>query len=167
MPTSNLSLLPAIAGVLANRAALRLGVRQPIDGWRRAVGLVLRGEESTFILSAFGLDPWSDVPSSQSVPDPVSTQQHIAQRLHAFLSLERELHIHILRTPDEDRAASAPGPTYTLRFESPASGPARFLPPTDWSGPRTRTAQAPMCGTSRPGRKSTSSLRIKTSLRWS
>ncbi len=40
----------------------RLGIRAPIDGWRRDVGLVLRGEESTYHLSAFGLNTWSDEP---------------------------------------------------------------------------------------------------------
>lgn len=136
MSSNIITLLPAITGVLANRAALRLGLRKPIDGWRRAVGLVLRGEESTFILSAFGLDPWSDSPASSAANDRAETDRHIAQRLHTFLMQERELHIHILRGLDEDRSVSAPAPSYTLRFEPAPPGPARFMPPTDWSGTR-------------------------------
>jgi hypothetical protein len=132
---SRLSLLPAVGRLLFNRAALTLKLRKPRDGWRRAAGLVLRHEESTFILSAFGLDSWSDAPSTGSV-STATAQRNFAQRLHAFLMAEPDLHAHILHTREEDFATPSTGPAYTLRIEPAASGPARFLPPSDWSGAR-------------------------------
>jgi len=59
-----LQLLAGISLVLWNRALLRLGLRKPMDGWRRGASLSLRGETARFYLTVFALDVFSDEPSS-------------------------------------------------------------------------------------------------------
>lgn len=131
------SILLAAAGmVLANRALLRMGVRRRTDGWRRASGLLLRDEASTFVLSAFGLDVWSDV-QGQSARTFADTQAHAAERLVGFLKGETDCHVGVVRGELEDRAESVGGPNFTLAFQPWIDGPGRFVPPQGWSGDRT------------------------------
>src|ERR1700722_12249212 len=59
-------LITSVALVLANRLLLGTGLRRRVDGWRRGAGLVLRGENSTFVLSAFGLNIGSDASAERS-----------------------------------------------------------------------------------------------------
>lgn len=147
--TSRSSFVAAAAHVTANRLALRLGLRPRVDGWRRAAGLVLRGEESTFVLSAFGLRVWSDVGTSQS-PSLESTQAHLAQRLDAFLARRTSLHIRVRHTPLEDLAEPSDGASYTLGFEPAVEGPARFTAPTRWLAPSVARADSAPSATSSP-----------------
>lgn len=121
MPMSSSRNSTIIAGVgltLLNRAAVRLGLKSRRDGWRRAAGLVLRGEESTFVLSALGLNAELDGESG----------------LRECLQSEPLLHLRVRRNADEHRAELAPTAGFTLRFEARPAGIERFLPPDDWSG---------------------------------
>jgi len=135
-------LLAAMGMVLANRALLRAGLRPHIDGWRRATGLVLRDEASTFVLSAFGLDVWSDV-QDRSPRSLAESHTHVADRLSKFLMAEPACHVAIQHGELEDRAVPSDGPSFTLAFQPSVDGPARFIPPDDWNGEqRTRHASA-------------------------
>jgi hypothetical protein len=139
-------LAAAGAGVVINRLLIRAGVRRRVDGWRRAAGLVLRGEASTFVLSAFGLDLWSDVPGRRS-PVLQESEAHVAERLAKFLLAEVESHIRVRMSPLEDRAEGCQGPSYTLGFEPWAEGPRRFCHPETWRSDETRAVgRADGCG---------------------
>jgi hypothetical protein len=136
-PPGRPAILPAVARVLASRVALATGLRQRPDGWRRAAGLVLRSEASTFVLSAFGLDAWSDLrQTSHASPhephDTASTQSHLEHRLAAFLASEPRFRIRVITHGIEDRAEPSPTPGFTLRFEPMPEGPARFVAPASW-----------------------------------
>ena len=121
------------AGVLlANRLALRAGLRRRTDGWRRAAGLVLRGEAATFVLSAFGLRARSATEPPGTGPGQV--RSHVAARLAAFLGAETEFHIRVRRGAEMDRAEGCARASYTLAFAPRVEGAARFVPPSDWSG---------------------------------
>lgn len=127
------SLLAGVGMVLGNRLLLRTGVRRRIDGWRRAAGLVLRGEAATFVLSAFGLDVWSDA----GKPSPLSveaTKSHLESRLAKFLAAEVDCHRCVKRGEDEDGTQAHSGPTYTLAFQPWIDGPTRFVRPETWAG---------------------------------
>ncbi len=113
--------------LLVNRAILGLGLRQRPDGWRRGSGLVLRGEASTFVLSAFGL---------RASP---ATESNIAAQLAEFLAKERGLFICIQRGAGEDAPSRCDGPSYTLGFQPWVDGPARFIRPDDWTGSKCFT----------------------------
>jgi hypothetical protein len=126
-----LTLLAGIILVLWNRILIRLGLRRRVDGWGRGAGLVLRGEAATFVLSAFGLDVWSDVREASSIQD---TQEHLAGRLAQFLAGEPVSYVQIRRGDDQDFAEAAPVPSYTLGFQKWISGPERFIRPDDWTG---------------------------------
>src|SRR5438094_312059 len=92
-----LALAAGVGLVLPNRVLLQLRLRKRLDGWRRAAGLVLRGEAATFVLSAFSLDLWSDTaPRPESATLPVA-QQHVAARLSKLLCDEADAHIHVRR----------------------------------------------------------------------
>lgn len=138
--TSNL--LAATGLVLANRALLRAGLRRRVDGWRRATGLLLREEASMFVLSVFGLDVWSDV-KGQSARTLAETQAHTAERLLGFLKGEVGCHVIVRRGELEDRAEAADGPSFTLAFQPPLEGPARFVSPNDWNGERVGGQASP------------------------
>lgn len=115
------ALAAGIGLVMLNRAALRAGLRTRVDGWRRAAGLVLRGEESTFVLSAFGLSGGD-------------AREDVARRLHQFFAEEAGLRVRVKRGEDEDRAEPCAGPSYTMRIDAAVKGPRRFVRPDDWSG---------------------------------
>jgi hypothetical protein len=128
-----LHLFAGICLILWNRLLLRLGVRRPVNGWRRGAGLVLKGEAAKFVLSAFHLDLLSDEPSS-SIRTLKQVQQHLSERLATFLQAESEFHILIRHDVDEHRVIPHSGPSYTLRFEPWVNGPARFIRPDLWTG---------------------------------
>jgi hypothetical protein len=115
--------------MLVNRVLIKARIRRRVDGWRRGAGLVLRGENSSFVLSAFGLNIWQDASASQA-----TAQEMISRRLAKFLAEEKELHRHVRRTEVEDFAEDCDGPSYTLAFQPPVDGPARFVRPDDWRG---------------------------------
>ncbi len=140
-PISKAALIPGIALVAASKLLIRAGVARRTDGWRRAAGLVLRGEESTFVLSAFGLDAWSDGPSQRSA-DLHCAQSHVAARLAAQLRGEPAAHIRVTKGEFEDRIETTSGPAYTLAHDPWVEGPGRFVPPTAWNG-ETATALPP------------------------
>jgi len=119
------------AGIILNRALLRAGLRRRVDGWRRAAGLMLRGEESTFVLSAFGLDVWSDGPRT-GVPDLAESEAHAAERLRRFFRGETGCHVRVRRSKSEDRAERCDGPSYSLCFEPWREGTRRFQCPEAW-----------------------------------
>ncbi len=128
------SALPAgIALLLGNKLMLRVGLRRRVDGWRRGAGLVLRGEAATFVLSAFGLDIWSDV-ERPVAPSVAASQEHFAGRLACFLAGEADCHVCVRRGTLEDCAEPCGGPSYSLGFEDRPDGPARFVPPGNWAG---------------------------------
>jgi hypothetical protein len=132
-PVSKSSVLVAAAGVAVNRALLRMGLRRRGDGWRRAAGLVLRGECSTFVLSAFGLDAWSDVGGGRR-GGLAESRAHAVRRLLAFLDGEPCCHVGVLRGGDEDRAVACDGVCLSLTCQPWVDGPERFVAPEDWSG---------------------------------
>lgn len=131
---SQLDVLVGGGLVAFNRVAIAAGVRKCPDGWRRAAGLVLRGENATFVLSAFGLKAWSDT-HPPGHPTELQTQAHVAHRLATFLEGEHELRIRIKRAPSGDRVEESSSPGYTLRFAPWRERPDRFVPPTDWIDP--------------------------------
>lgn len=141
-----LTLAVGLALTLFNRLALRLRLRRRVDGWRRAVGLVFRSEATTFVLSAFGLDLWSDAETRQ--PGLSAAQDHLRRRLHEFLCREPCMHVGIRRGVHEDRPIVCGVPSYTLRLEPFVHGPARFVSPVDWDGEDSRPGLD--AGASRP-----------------
>jgi hypothetical protein len=125
-----------IAGVvllMANRFFIWVGLRRSADGWRRGAGLVLRGEAATFVLSAFGLDIWSDDRALES-PSVEAERDHLAGRLEKFLVGESEFRRCVRRGESEDRLEVCEGPSYSLGFEPWADGPGRFVRPDSWAG---------------------------------
>lgn len=81
--------LTAAAYVLIGKALIAAGLRRPPEGWRRTVGILLRGEATRFALSAF----------SVKVPDAVdaarSLETRVAEGLHAFLREEPDAHFYL------------------------------------------------------------------------
>jgi hypothetical protein len=141
-PISRRLKLATAAGLtVANGVALRAGLRRPVDGWRRGAGLLLRAEESTFYLSAFGLDTWSDAPDSANL-SIADGERHVTQRLAAFFAGEPDAHVAIHRFPLEDRHARHPGPCYSLAFEPWVDGPGRFLRPDHWPSQDVETSSS-------------------------
>src|SRR5882724_8969778 len=126
-------LISAAALVLANGALQRVGLRRRADGWRRGVGLVLRQETATFVLSTFGLDVWSDGQRPELVTADGS-RQHAAERLERFLAGQKLAHVCVKRGKDEDCAAVFGGASYSLGFEDWIEGPGRFVRPVKWEG---------------------------------
>jgi hypothetical protein len=127
-------LIAGIALVATNRLLIRIGLRRGADGWRRGAGLVLRGEAATFVLSAFGLDIWSDDCTLKSSSSVEAAQDHLSKRLAIFLAGELELHRYVRRTAVADCAEKCGGPSYTMGFEPWMDGPGRFVRPDSWAG---------------------------------
>src|SRR4051812_32068828 len=121
-----------VALVLANRLLVRTGLRERRDGWRRGAGLVLRGENATFVLSALALDVWSDAPAAR--PSAEESQQHVRERLATFLAGECECHVRVRRGVVEDAAEPCAGASYTLGFQPWVERAARFVRPDRWEG---------------------------------
>ncbi|QOV89381.1 hypothetical protein [Humisphaera borealis] len=132
------------AGLFAAGAALTAGqrllqaarLRHRQDGWRRSAGVVLRGPESTFILSAFGLKlpdpPHPDHPHT----DPPA---RLAAGLHAFLAAEPAPRVRVRRGAAADQAEPFDSVTYSLGVDSWVEGAERFLPPRRWDQSLLRT----------------------------
>src|SRR4051812_32162093 len=106
-------LFAGIGLVLLNRALLRMKLRRRRDGWRRGAGLVLRGEAATFVLSAFGLDVWSDA-VEQRTTDIAATQKHLEERLAKSFAGERDCLVRVNRVGLEDRVERCEAPSYTI-----------------------------------------------------
>jgi hypothetical protein len=126
-----------IALVVFNRVLIAAKIRRRPDGWRRGAGLVLRDSASKFVLSAFGLNIWSDV----LPPNPASakeTEEHLAARLANFLAGEKEMHRRVRRTRDADLIENLSRPSYSLRFEPWIDGPGRFARPEFWNSPAAK-----------------------------
>ncbi len=129
----NLEFAAGVGLMLCSRVALGARLRAPVDGWRRAAGLVLRGEPATFVLSAFGLDFWSDVGRPGAASEEQS-RAHAARRLRDFLKREPVLHRSIVKGDREDGVVACGGPCYTLAFHPAAGGSDRFVRPSEWLG---------------------------------
>lgn len=118
--------------VLANRALIGLKLRQRKDGWRRGAGLVLRDQPATYVLSAFGLDAWSDDRANRN-SDRAATEAHVSARLTNFLADARECHVRVTRNGLEDRAEGCDRSTYTIAFQPWVDGCERFVRPDEWA----------------------------------
>jgi len=96
----------AVAAVLAvARPLARLGLWREVDGWRRITGVALRAEASKFILSAFGLDLWTDTRRRDN-PDPITDEEaqvHCVERLWDFLRREVTAYLATEWTPNLTR----------------------------------------------------------------
>src|SRR4051812_44664298 len=99
-----------------NRLAVRARLRRRTDGWRRAMGILLRGEATMFVLSALDLDVWSDTQWPQE-PSVEATRAHLTHRLDEFFAADPGVRICVRRGASEDRAEACAGPNYTLGFE--------------------------------------------------
>jgi hypothetical protein len=120
------------AGVLtAASVGVRVGLLPRKDGWRRAAGLVLRGERSSFVLSSFGLR--AGTPAGQPLQAVIN---HVRERLHSFLQGETSFHVGIRRSEREDRIEHCPSPSCTIAAEPWRDGVLRFVPPAQWGGER-------------------------------
>lgn len=126
-PPSVLTLAAGAGLLLSNKALLRVGLRQREDGWRRATGLMLREEASTFVLSAFGLN--------------AGANGAVEERLQTFLDDEPCCRASVVRGEMEDRVQREAVACYTLKFERWVDGPERFVSPRDW-GEDARVAWA-------------------------
>ena len=81
--------IAAAASVLAGKAMIGTGLRRPPEGWRRTVGILLRGESTRFALSAFGLRaPDAGAANGRDEAFP----SRIAQALGTFLAEEPDAH---------------------------------------------------------------------------
>ena len=135
------SLVPLIIGgplLAVNRGLLAAGLRKRVDGWRRASGLLLRGEESSFVLSAFGLDPWSGW-TRPTMPTLAETEARVAARLNAFFAGEPSCCVRLRRSRGEDRAepSSKGEGCWTIAHGRWVDGPGRFVMPRgeEWKAP--------------------------------
>jgi hypothetical protein len=111
--------------LIGSRLLLAAGALKRTDGWRRAAGQMLRGEESVFVLSAFGL-----VPPSAGSHD--AGQSHVAAHLRDFLGNEPLCRVRVRRLPEVDLPEPCDAPSYTLAFARWLEGPERFVPPGSW-----------------------------------
>ncbi len=148
--------LLAGAGLLSwQQLLIRAGLRERVDGWRRAACVVLRDEASTFILSGFGLAGASH--ESASAGTLTEMEALIRGRLGAFLRNEPATHVRIQRFAHEDVIERADHPSYSLGFETWRDGPSRFVPPDRWpggfetGGPRAPTENPLLCFVVRVG----------------
>ena len=80
-----------VASVLAGRASVAAGLRRAPEGWRRTVGVLLRGEPTHFALSAFGLR----VPATAGSGQATTSEDSVAQGLLAFLAQEPDAHFSL------------------------------------------------------------------------
>jgi hypothetical protein len=119
--------------VVLNRLALRAGLRRRVDGWRLAMGLLLRGEDTMFVLSALDIDVWHGIPRPVQ-PGVEASEDCLSKRLDEFFAGEPDVHLCIRQGTAEDRAEACDEASYTLGFEPPREGPDRFLHPAEWRG---------------------------------
>lgn len=118
----NAQLFAAASAVACNRALIGLGIVPRPDGWRRAAGLVLAGECSTFVLASFGL---------RAPIDRAATDTAIRDEL----SSELILRCSVRPVGIEHRAEPSPCPDAAIRIDPWTDGSGRFVPPDVW--PRT------------------------------
>lgn len=139
-------LLVAGLVLLGNLVVLVCGIRKRRDGWRNATGLVLRGEASMFVLSAFGLNAGLQEKSDRSLTTE-EAQSRIAERLYTFFAGEPACRVRIIDHREESTPEHTGSPCYTLGFLPWIDGPERFIKPTDWcAGPHSpfdATREAP------------------------
>lgn len=126
-------LLLAAVRLLWHRARLAMWMVPRVDGWRAAAGVALRSECSTFVLSAFGLDVWSDAAGAREGGVFVA-RAHAVRRLMAFLASEAVCRVSVRHGRDEDVVVGTMGACVTLGCQDWVETPARFAAPTDWSG---------------------------------
>ena len=80
--------IAAAASVLVGKASIVTGLRRPPEGWRRTVGILLRGESTRFALSAFGLR----VPGGTEAG---GVEGRTARALRTFLDGEPDAHFSL------------------------------------------------------------------------
>ena len=82
--------LVALSSVLFGKLLIGVGLRPAPEGWRRTVGILLRGESTRFALSSFGLS----VPASDEAVNQLQSplEARIAKSLLEFLSHEPDAH---------------------------------------------------------------------------
>lgn len=89
----------AAGSVLTGKAAIALGARRPPEGWRRTVGILLRGESTRFALSAFGLRvPKDDAGGGIEPRTARALQTFLAGEPDAHFSLGWQKHVTIRQT---------------------------------------------------------------------
>lgn len=81
--------LTAAASVLIGKLLIAAGLRPRPEGWRRTVGILLRGEATRFALSAFSVK----VPDAGGATSSLETRA--AEGLHAFLREEPDAHFYL------------------------------------------------------------------------
>ena len=83
----------ALSSVLFGKLLIGIGLRSAPEGWRRTVGILLRGESTRFALSAFGLS----VPAVGEGMDrqPRTLETRTAEALLNFLSREPDAHFRL------------------------------------------------------------------------
>lgn len=122
-----------LAGVESALQALRL--RRRLDGWRRSAGLVLRGMESTFVLSAFGLRlPGSSTHSPEAL---------LLDGLRSFFEAESIPRVRVRRGTTQNCPEAFPSVSFSLGFEQWADDPARFIRPARWDANLRHTDATP------------------------
>lgn len=129
---STVSLLAGTGLLSVQYALMRAGLRTRADGWRRAACVVLRGEASTFALSAFGLNALAGNTNTGTTIAVPEMQARIERGLTAFLLTQPSCTIRIRRSRHEDHLEQTAAPSYALAFEPWNGGPARFAVPIQW-----------------------------------
>jgi hypothetical protein len=84
--------LPAgLTAILAGRVLIALGLRRPPEGWRRTLGILLRGEPTRFALSAFGLC----VPGATGAESRGVLEDKAVIALRSFLASQPDAHFRL------------------------------------------------------------------------
>ena len=83
------------------------------------MGILLRGEDTKFVLSALGIDVWHGIPRPTQ-PGVEASEDCFSKRLDEFFAGEPDVHLCIRRGTAEDRAEACDEASYTLGFEAPA-----------------------------------------------
>lgn len=79
--------LVALASVIAGKAMIACRLRQPPEGWRRTLGILLRSEPTRFAVSAFGLR----LPAAATAAEDVrEMQRRTATELQRYLATHRD-----------------------------------------------------------------------------
>jgi hypothetical protein len=81
----------AAGSVLLGKLLIAAGLRRPPEGWRRTVGVLLRGEATRFALSAFDVN----VPRSTGGAAAESIEGRVAAGLASFLREEADAHYYL------------------------------------------------------------------------
>lgn len=83
--------ITAAGSVLLGRLLIATGLRRAPEGWRRTVGVLLRGEATRFALSAFDLN----VPRRMDPAAAESLEPRVAAGLASFLRGEADAHFYL------------------------------------------------------------------------